>query len=290
MSNQIYVSTGSFKYENLEDIIETCIENRIANLELSSGIPYSNITMDIVYKNRLKFNFLVHNYFPPPSEPFVLNLATSDPKLLDQSLQHCRHAIDLTAYLGGKFYSVHSGFTFHATPEMLGKEGVNYSYIPMKQANTIFLTSINKLVEHAKSRNIMLLIENNVISVANLIRGNNLLGLGVTANNLVEIIKEINSPFFGLLFDTGHLKVSANALGFNCFSFIDKIKDYVKLFHVHDNDGVADTHQPIQPDSWVLDVLRHPKFAGLPIVVEAKFKNINDLCEHVNWLQMELEK
>jgi len=46
-------------------------------------------------------NYLIHNYFPPPSKPFVLNLASLDDKLYKQSIDLCINAIKLSKNLGG---------------------------------------------------------------------------------------------------------------------------------------------------------------------------------------------
>ena len=71
-------------------------------------------------------------------------------------------------------------------------------------------------------------------------------------------------------------------------AFVNDIRSFIHAFHVHDNNGIADTHQPIQPGSWVLDMLKKPEFSNLPIVVESKFSNIADLSTHVKWLKEEI--
>jgi len=62
-----------------------------------------------------------------------------------------------------------------------------------------------------------------------------------TPHNLVELAQKMNSPRFGLCFDTGH---------FNLFSSITleewlrEAGGHIVHLHVHDNDGTADRHQP----------------------------------------------
>ena len=267
MLRSCYVSTSSFQYDNFEHIIATCIENGLKNIELSSGLVYSDKLIEEVYRYRMEFNFLIHNYFPPPSEPFVLNLGAENPEQLKRSIQHCKYAIDVTSSIGGAFYSVHSGFAFHATPEMLGVEGLNYSLFPMEQAIARFKDSLAVLIEYAKSRNVMILIENNVISSGNLIEGKNLLGVGVTADDLLDIINDLNSPFLGLLIDVGHLKVSSRTLDFNRFSFMKKVKKYVKAFHLSDNNGKVDQHLPFNENAWFLPILKD--FPEATFILEA---------------------
>ena len=68
-------------------------------------------------------------------------------------------------------------------------------------------------------------------------------------------------------------------------SFIAKTSDYVRAVHIHDNDGMADTHLPITPNSWVLDILKMPEFNNIPLIIEAKFDSIQSLSSHAKWLK-----
>ena len=114
---QIYVSTGAFKTKNLSQILVICIRNEIHNLELSSGTDFAEGILEAVRYYHIKpLNYLVHNYFPPHKEPFVLNLASTSKIDSKRSLDHCRAAIDLATELGAPFYSVHAGAAMNAKP------------------------------------------------------------------------------------------------------------------------------------------------------------------------------
>jgi sugar phosphate isomerase/epimerase len=60
-------------------------------------------------------------------------------------------------------------------------------------------------------------------------------------SNLKKLVEILNSPYFGLCFDTGH---------FNVFSkiplseWIDSVKPYIFSMHIHDNHGKSDEHLP----------------------------------------------
>lgn len=254
-------------------------------IELGAGISANETILS--QTSRLGCQFLVHNYFPPPINPFVLNLASSNTNIRQRSMDFVSDTIALTASLDAKFYSVHAGFitdptSFENNSFVLPKP---FSPDASRCALNRFIAAIEVEINCAEHFSVGLLVENNVCTTA--LRGKLLLQ---TADEFLELFDELKSENLGILLDTGHLNVTAHTLGFEPMSFIDQVAPHIRAFHVHDNDGIADTHQPIQPDSWILDVLRHPKFAGLPIVVEAKFKNVHDLRKHVNWLQMELEK
>ena len=79
----------------------------------------------------------------------------------------------------------------------------------------------------------------------------------------------------------GHVKFTlANAIGGEAINFTQPTDA--------DNDGMADTHNEISPESWVIDLLHRSVSAGLPIVIESRFKDVSSLRQHVNWLTGEL--
>ena len=83
----IYVSTSGIKKESVLDIIDELIESGINNIELSGGTkPIDNLDDKILsYKNK-NINFLLHNYFPPPKENFVINIASCDKEVFNKDL------------------------------------------------------------------------------------------------------------------------------------------------------------------------------------------------------------
>jgi sugar phosphate isomerase/epimerase len=233
----------------------------------------------------MECQFLVHNYFPPPTEPFVLNLASGDKGIRRRSLDLVSEALALTARLGAPFYSVHAGFVTDPT-----SFGATSFVFPMpaspneaQSAMGRFTRALEIALNCAQRFGVQLLVENNVCSPEQ--RGKLLLQ---TAEEYLSLFRALRSPYLGVLLDTGHLNVTAHTLGFDRISFVDKVAPYIRAFHIHDNDGSADTHQPVKPGSWVLDVLGRPEFAGLPIVVETRFEAVTDLRRYVDWLRTEL--
>jgi sugar phosphate isomerase/epimerase len=85
---------------------------------------------------------------------------------------------------------------------------------------------------------------------------------------------------FGILLDTGHLNVSATTLGFDRAEFVERLGPRIRAFHLHDNDGSADLHRPVEPDSWALEAVRAT--APEAVVVEALFANVEALRDHVD--------
>jgi sugar phosphate isomerase/epimerase len=252
-------------------------------IELGAGLSADEYSLSQVAE--MDCRCLVHNYFPPPLVPFVFNLASGDVKTREQSLNFVSKALALAAHLNAPFYSVHAGFITDPV-----SFGVTSFVFPMPaspdQAQFAlgrFIKSLEIVLDRAQQLGVMLLVENNVCS--NESRGRLLLQ---TAEEFLELFCVLQLPHLGLLLDTGHLNVTAHTLGFDRMTFLDQVATHVRALHVHDNDGINDTHQPIRPGSWVLDVLHRPEFVSLPIIIEAKFKTVTDLYQHVKWLRKEL--
>ncbi len=257
--NNIYLSTGSFTTSSLGEIIETCDKINFHNLELSSGLPWSKGLTEEVEFAKKKCNLLIHNYFPPPKEPFVLNLAAKNPDILQLSIDHCKRAITLCEEVGASFYSVHSGFAFEVESSRLGRKLSNAPRYSIVEAKKIFIDSLQTLTEFGTSKKVRVAIENNVVAPINLIDGKNLLLLGATAEELLEIYESVNSNNFGILIDVGHLKVTSNALQFDKANFLHQIENHITAFHLNDNDGTFDSNQIFDEGVWFIpEIRRYP--------------------------------
>ncbi len=269
---QLYWSTGVFYQPTLPETIAFSLEHNIGYIELSSGVKYQPDLLDPVRQTCDTIQYLVHNYFPPPPEPFVLNLASSEVDILRRSLDLCRTAIDLTAELGGAFYSVHSGFAFHLMPDHLGNPVTQAhipesAYISYDDAYEIFRQSVLILTEYAGSKGTRLLIENNVVSPLFLAEGSNKGLLMASADEIVRLMQDVNDPNLGVLVDTGHVNVTATALGFHPEQFVNSVAPYVGALHLSHNDGQTDQNLPFDETAWFCPFLSD--FAHLPLVIEA---------------------
>lgn len=282
----IFVSTSCIS--RVEEVISriSLYQNYGLNaIELGGGVLVDEKSLSQI--PTLKCQFLVHNYFPPPTNSFVLNLASSDESIRQRSLDFVLNALLLTSKLDSPFYSVHAGFI--TDPVSFGTTSFVFpmpaSSNEAQLAMERFVSTLKIALDYAENLNLQLLVENNVCTEE--LRGKLLL---TTAEEFLELFCLLPSQYLGLLLDTGHLNVTAHTLGFDPVTFVDRVAPFVRAFHIHENDGMADTHRCVQHGSWVLNVLRRPEFASLPIVVEAKFDTVTDLRWHVNWLEDELER
>ena len=85
ISNKIFLSSGGFSSMKPSESIDVINKSKIFNIELSSGIYQNNIRDLIKEKSSLNKSIL-HNYFPPPKQPIVINLASSDISIRKKSL------------------------------------------------------------------------------------------------------------------------------------------------------------------------------------------------------------
>ena len=241
---------------------------------------------DLVPRLRsLGLELLVHNYFPPPAEPFVLNLASADADLRRRSLDHVLRALDLTAALGAPFYSVHAGWI----TDPVGFDGTSFVLPPPespddeRRALERFVAALELAIDRADALGVELLVENHVFTEAD--RGKLLLA---EPADFPALFRRLEPRRLGLLIDTGHLNVTARTIGFDRLAFVDAVEPYVRAFHVHDNDGFADSHLPVGEGSWVLDVLARRELRASTVVVEARLEDASALAEHVAWLRSRL--
>jgi sugar phosphate isomerase/epimerase len=231
-------------------------------IELSSGFRFeANLPAKIVSSN---FRGLVHNYFPPPRTPFVLNLASAHAQTRTRSIAHARKAIRLAARVQAPFYSVHAGFCVEPSPNELGHSLARHTSRRADRPGywKRFLRAIRTLLKDADRAGIDLLIENNVVSRENA----RVPLLCADTRETSRLFQEIRSPRLGLLVDTGHLKVSAHTLSFAIGGFINGLKNYIRAFHHSDNDGRSDSNQPLGASYWFLPWM--PSFRHTTHIIE----------------------
>ena len=94
-----------------------------------------------------------------------------------------------------------------------------------------------------------------------------------------KLFQEIKPENLGILLDLGHLKVTSNLLKFNPYEFIYKLRDKIRIIHIHENYGKLDEHRCIKKKGdWSLGIVnRYFKNTNIPIVLECKSKDEREL-------------
>ena len=270
----IYVSTSclSSKYD-YSQILDVYSKSGIKNIEL--GVC-NDSTLDVAkLLKKYNFNYIVHHYFPPPKEQFIVNLASQDEQIRKKSIDQMKNSIDFCVDSNINFFSFHAGF--RVDPNINLK--FNFNNIPeYEKSFSMFRESVAEIADYAERRSVKVAIENNVLSEYNLVDGRNKLLLMCELWEFERLFDEITSKNLGALLDIGHLKVTANLLKFDADEFIDKLKDKIFAVHVHENNGIVDEHRCIKEGDWSLGIVdSYFRNSEIPIVLECKCSDEKEL-------------
>lgn len=282
VKSDIYVSSLAFLGMPAEEMIQTVAAHGWS-LEFSSGLPFRP-DMEALYV-AAPFRKIPHNYFPAPEVPFVLNLASSNPALRERSVRHCLQGLELAKQADAPFFSAHAGFCIDPDPEHLGRKLPQD--IPYDRAAHwgLFKDSLQVILAEAESMGLDFLLENNVVAAMNLWDNGSHPLFCADAEEIVQIMKEMDHPRLGLLLDTAHWKVSAGSLGFDKDARLAGIQPWVRGIHHSDNDGLLDTNEPLQEDYWFLQ--HQSAYSELPQVLEVKRQAPEQINTQIDLLQQQ---
>ncbi len=228
---EIFVSTACLEgVSRLDVVLGIYKDHGIRNIELGSGHHYIR-DVEKLLSDYSDLNFIIHNYFPPPEHPFIMNLASQDENVREKSLSICKKAVDLCKIFGFDLYSFHPGFRVETTLNA-GFNLSDYQLVPYEKAFIKFYLSIEELYNYARSRGVNIALEN--------LEHKNPAYMMTHPLEYEEILDLF--PDLGVLLDLGHLKIASNRFGFKMDDFINVVKDNVAGIHVHENDGKEDLH------------------------------------------------
>ena len=281
MDNNFYLSSLAFNKYSLAQIIEICHENNF-NLEFSSNLAFDDKNLELfkVFTGKK----LIHNYFPPPKQPFVINLASTNNDILKKSIEHSKQNILRTSKFNLPFYAVHAGFCLDPhINELGGKISSSFKKINRKLNLDIFIKSLKELTDYAIKHNVNLYIENNVLSLENYKLNNNQnIFLCTDYDEIKLVMDEFNIKNFGLLLDTGHLKVSSKTLNLDLNYQAEKILKYTRAIHHSDNDGLRDINLSLDQNYWFLPFMKNKN--DLIHVIEVKNLNLKSVLNQIKIL------
>jgi sugar phosphate isomerase/epimerase len=239
----IYISTSCIRASKIDEAVKKLVSHSFTNIELSGGTSYNkNILPSLKsLKEEFNVNFMVHNYFPPPQEHFVLNMASLNDDIYSKSMEHYKRAIELSAELGAKAYGMHAGFFINIGTDQLGKRIRKSELFDREQAIERFCAGFNELKQF--SGEIALYLENNVFSDANSQEYQEAIPFMLTSYaDYIELKEMID---FNLLLDVAHLKVSAHTLGLDFGDELAKMSKHSDYWHLSDNNQLADENKSI---------------------------------------------
>ena len=262
----IFVSSSCVRTETIGSAVDRLAGLGYSNIELSGGTEYSETLEEdlLALKRDRGLELLCHNYFPPPREHFVLNLASLDDRVFERSFDHCREAIRLSERLGAKKYAFHAGFFIDIAVDEVGKKIRKSALFDRDKAMERFCNAVNELRRHASDR-VELYVENNVLSRENLeTYGENPLML-TTADEYEALRRRLD---VNVLVDVAHLMVSCNSLSLDFQDNLHRLAGMTDYVHVSDNNGERDANEGLFVGGAMHEALKGLDLSGKTLTLE----------------------
>jgi sugar phosphate isomerase/epimerase len=248
-------------------------ESGFKYLELSGGTKYYDNYLNDLSNLKAVYNlkYLIHNYFPPQREDFVLNLISSDDSIYQRSLQLIRDAIALSKKFEAILYSFHPGYIIELKPN---KDQAYFGYTGVGAQNK---REKEELFYHRFSRLLDSLSADCQIAVENLFPFSKEedYSLFSQPQEIINFLKKYYDHLnVGILIDLGHLNMASHYLGFDKFRFLEELfSDFsskVVEIHLSDNDGSYDHHKITSLTSWQISWLTKNRalMGNIPLTLE----------------------
>jgi len=281
----IYISSSTIKSKKISDSVEILANSGFRNIELSGGTEYyPGIKRDLLdFQQKYEINFLCHNYFPPPKENFVINLASLNDEIHNLSFQNIKKSIQLSKELGANKFAFHAGFFVEILPLEIGRTISNTKFYEKGKAIEKFVDSVKRLQDFAKD--IDLYIENNVYSKGNYEKYN---GREILMLTCLEDFLELKNRFdFKLLLDFARLKVSSTSMGLNFDKQITSLLRETDYLHLSDNDGMTDSNMPITNKTNYLSIFEGLDISKYDITIEVydSLESVKSSVDFINSYQ-----
>jgi len=252
----IFLSSACINEKKIEKVLNIFLRNKYKQIELTGNLTYNKNFLNILkfYQKKYNFEYLIHNYFPAPKLPFMLNLGSSNKDVQKKSLNNAIKSINTCHELNIKKISFHAPFLIDFSYKQAGTRITKYKIMEKKFVIRLLKNNLNFLNSIAGNK-IQIYLENNVISKINynFFKKKNFF-LFTDFKSFQDLRNEIN---FKPLVDIGHLKVSSKTLGLNFENEFLDLQKFTDYFHLSDNNGDEDSNKAISANSNILKLLKH---------------------------------
>jgi sugar phosphate isomerase/epimerase len=247
----VYVTSNFSRDKSIIHAVKELAEAGILNIELSGGTTYEAFSLQklcfLLKTHKLKF--LIHNYFPPQENDFVLNLASSNSHIQASTFKIIEQAIYLSRTFSQSLYSVHAGYAYDLSP-IKGDNGLFLPKDRRRHSTHNFYKNTERIATQILPQNFRLAVENAFPAY-----GENDFSMLSGPDEIFDFLSFFDSySNIGLLLDLGHLNVASYYLGFNKNSFLEKlVREFShKIFEIHisSNKGELDSHEVSTVDSF----------------------------------------
>ena len=262
-----YCSTEKF----IAGAVEQIASLGFKNIELTGGTGYSEYSEAELHDLRDKFglSYLIHNYFPPQKENFVLNLASGDRVVRSRTFNLVSQAVTLSKEFSQHLYSIHAGYVYDLSP-VKGKDGLFLPTDSGKNSQKAFYEALEHIASSLLPKGFNLAVENAFPAY-----GNGHFSMLSSPKDIFEFLQFTERyRNIGFLLDLGHLNVAAYYQKFDKETFLKKLLSEFrhKIFELHlsRNNGVEDTHKICRVESFEVQFVGANRefFKHIPIVLE----------------------
>ena len=239
----LYLTSCCSPSRAIHEAVADIVALGVRNIELTGGTLYEHYDLDalMALKTRRGLDFLIHNYFPPRSEEFVLNPASTDPEILSRTHQALADSIALARDFGHDLYSLHAGFSYDQIP-VFRDDGLFTPMSGPRFGRGHLYDGVERIAATILPPEVNLALEN-----AFPLPTAGRFSLMASPGDILAFLERFaDRDNVGLLLDLGHLNLSAARLGFDKAAFLDRLLgDWGhKIFEVHAsaNNGEHDSH------------------------------------------------
>jgi sugar phosphate isomerase/epimerase len=233
-------------------------------------------------------DYVVHNYFPPPDEPFVVNLASADEGLRRRSLDHARQSLVFAGRIGAGVYTVHPGFLGDPIGPGRSDGGTyDFQFDPQRPSADLRHSAFRRCVDAiaalsriAQEEGVRLAVE----SEGSATKWDRL--LLQTPDEFEEFASAIPQAAAGINVNVGHLNLASKVFSFEPLTFLDQVAPRVVAFELSHNDGTRDQHLPPRPGHWYESILTDSRFAEIPMIIECRATPIEEVLEAYRWVSL----
>ncbi|GAB6108646.1 fructoselysine 3-epimerase [Fusibacter bizertensis] len=217
---KIGMFTAGYQRNNIEDIFKDAKRFGYDYIELWGGRPHAypydlkRGQINDLLKLKEKYEMPIKVY-TPEHNAYPYNYMIGDEYQRKEAIEYLKTAIEMGKALGAEYTILSAG---HAGYDATRKEIWERLSV-----------SIRELVEHAQAQEHMILIEALTPYESNVC---------TTANDILEIVEYIDSPYFGAMCDVVPPYVQSESI----MHYVNKLGKKLKHFHIVDSDGKSDTH------------------------------------------------
>ena len=214
----IGLSTSMLLDFSLDEALGLAAEWGFSQIEVWGDYPHAHPdTMDAVERRSLAEKLRTFERVSMHAPLGGASLASMNPGIWREATREYRETIRLASEIGAETVVIHPGEVRDWRLAKIAREHC--------------LASLHELAEEATRRGVRLALENN---------GPHLASLDQTAEVLVGLLEEVDSPALLGCLDIGHGNVNGNNA-----ELVERFGSRLMHLHVHDNHGQRDEHLPM---------------------------------------------